>query len=345
MISRPSRTLSESRDPSKLWLDKNEVHDNKIHKFVIEHIATCPQRTFSSYPDLSETYRLLSRRLNLPIDHLYIGNGSDAIIKAVFENFVKEKGSIFLRSPTFAMYEVYSNFFHASKVDFLYKFDPDAFCFNWNYESFELSIPKVMPSVIFLANPDSPTGSYFSEKYLFHLIELASKAGSIVCIDAVYDDFTPNPLNFSKILEHFNNVIIIYSASKSWGLAGVRLGFALGSSDLIKKLHRSRPMYEIGSLQAYIFNKVLKEPKLVASVIKKVLNNKRKVEQAIKSSSIEMVETVGNFIIFEDNLEICEALKHTCVIRRGWSAGPMKNLARISISSEMNCDLVTKIFK
>ena len=70
MINRPSRTLKENRDPSKFWLDKNEVHDNKIHQFLIDHVTNCPQRTFSSYPDLSETYRLLERQLNLPIDQL-----------------------------------------------------------------------------------------------------------------------------------------------------------------------------------------------------------------------------------------------------------------------------------
>ena len=177
MIFRPPRVNSEFRDPKKMWLDKNEVHDNKIHEFIIEQIASCPQRTFSSYPDLSETYRLLERKLNLPIDQLYIGNGSDAIIKAVFENFVKENSRIFLRSPTFAMYDVYSYFFQASKVDFFYNFDPDLFRFTWNSELFESSISKEKPAVIFIANPDSPTGTYFSEKYLFHLIELAHKAG------------------------------------------------------------------------------------------------------------------------------------------------------------------------
>ena len=70
--------------------------------------------------------------------------------------------------------------------------------------------------------------------------------------------------------------------SKSWGLAGI-IWILLGSPELIARLHTSRPMYEIGNLQAYIFNHILKEEKLIKSIINKVLSNKYKIEKSIKT--------------------------------------------------------------
>ena len=98
MIKRPSRNVSEYRDPTKSWLDKNEVHDKNISQFVTKIIAKCPGTVFSSYPDLNQSYKKLSDFLGLPIECLYIGNGSDAIIKSVFENLVGYNETIFLRS-------------------------------------------------------------------------------------------------------------------------------------------------------------------------------------------------------------------------------------------------------
>ncbi len=60
MVTRPSRQQSEFRDPVKCWLDKNEVHNDQLHEFLLEQISLCPSRTFSSYPDLNKTYTLLS---------------------------------------------------------------------------------------------------------------------------------------------------------------------------------------------------------------------------------------------------------------------------------------------
>ena len=61
MIERPSRKISEYRDFTKSWLDKNEVHDNDLHEFLVEQINLSEQRLFSSYPDLSMTYKMLSK--------------------------------------------------------------------------------------------------------------------------------------------------------------------------------------------------------------------------------------------------------------------------------------------
>ena len=76
-------------------IDKNEVHDNDLHEFLVEQINLSEQRLFSSYPDLSMTYKMLSENLTVPIDNLFIANGSDAIIKAIFENFLRNGDKVF----------------------------------------------------------------------------------------------------------------------------------------------------------------------------------------------------------------------------------------------------------
>ena len=342
MIERPSRKISEYRDFAKGWLDKNEVHDNELHRFLIEQINLSGERLFSAYPDLSLTYKMLAAYLNTPIDHLFIANGSDAIIKSVFENFLDKGDKIFLRSPTFAMYEVYGSYFNSSISRFEYNFQHSENKFNWDKSSFEKSIIEIKPKLIFVANPDSPTGHYFKEEYLCHLLDLAKRVGAVVCLDAVYDHFSPEPLDYNKLIEDFKNLIIIYSASKSWGLAGARLGYSISSSVLNHKLHLSRPMYEIGNLQAFLFEKALANKSLFNDMIKKVLLNKMKLESYFKNSNLKLVNTVGNFIIFEELKELNKTLEKKIIIRSNWNSGPMKGLSRMSIGSEMDLDFLLK---
>ena len=345
MIKRPSRQISEFREPSKNWLDKNEVHNIELHEFLVQQISSCPTRTFSSYPDLNKSYKLLSDFLSVPIDQLYIGNGSDAIIKSVFENFVTTSDAIFFRTPTFAMYEIYSVYFQASAINFSYQFDIYSYDFSWDYELFETSILRKKPAIIFLANPDSPTGSYFSEDYMVRLLLIAKKVQSIVCIDAVYDSFAPTPLDYRRLSKEFDNFIIIYSASKSWGLAGIRLGFSIAAPKLNYKLHRSRPMYKIGSLQSFIFDQILQNEDMRKSTIAKVCSNKQKIETGIRETKTKVVDTVGNFILFEDHPFVSQSLSSTSVIRNAWDSGPMKGLARISVSADMDCQSIIETFE
>lgn len=340
MIERPSRKISEYRDFTKSWLDKNEVHDNDLHKFLVEQINLSGQRLFSSYPDLGMTYKMLSENLTIPIDNLFIANGSDAIIKAIFENFLCNGDNVFLRTPTFAMYEVYCSFFNASTLKFEYNFVNAENKFNWDKDTFEKSIIEIKPKLIFLANPDSPTGSYFNEEYLCHIISLANRVGAIVCLDAVYDHFSPDPLDYRKLIESFKNLIIIYSASKSWGLAGVRIGYSTSSLELSKKLHLSRPMYEIGNLQAFIFEKALQNKTLFNGMIKKVLSNKTRIENYFQKANLRIVKTTGNFIIFEELKELNKIIEEKIIIRSNWSSGPMKGLSRMSIGSEMDFEFL-----
>ena len=342
MIERPSRKISEYRDFTKSWLDKNEVHDNDLHEFLVEQINSSGQRLFSSYPDLGMTYKMLSENLTTPIDNLFIANGSDAIIKAIFENFLCNGDKVFLRNPTFAMYEVYSSFFNVSTTRFEYKFIDSENKFNWDKDFFEKSVIEIKPKLIFLANPDSPTGSYFNEDYLCHLLSLANRVGAVVCLDAVYDHFSPYPLDYRKLIGSFKNLIIIYSASKSWGLAGVRVGYSIASSELSKKLHLSRPMYEIGNLQAFIFEKALQNKSLFDGIIKKVLSNKTVIENYFQKSNLRVVNTTGNFIIFEELKELNKIMEEKIIIRSNWNSGPMKGLSRMSIGSEMDFEFLDR---
>ena len=81
-----------------------------------------------------------------------------------------------------------------------------------------------------------------------------------------------------------------------------------------------------------------------ASILK-VLSNKETIKKGIKKSTIKLVETVGNFVIFEDKVELIKELSKKNIIRNNWKAGPMKGLARMSISADMDLDGICNIFK
>jgi histidinol-phosphate aminotransferase len=336
-MERASRKISEYRNPELDWLDKNESFDSKVEGLVKQIIADAPAKLFSAYPNLESLYSCLAEYLGVDIDNLYLGNGSEALIKAVFEIGVLGNKKVLKRTPSFAMYDVYSEIFGAYVINENYYWDESLDSFSFSAEQFLSSITEHRPAIIFIANPDSPTGNVLSEVALHTILEAAQISGSLVCIDAVYDEFQDVRLNYHAILNRYQNVVILYSASKCWGLAGVRLGYALAAPNLIKKLHGCRPMYEIGNLQACIFEGVLQNLDVFYESVEKIRSNKNVLTRTLVDAGYTVASNVGgNFINFRSTARLSKNLSKVCTYRDAWIQLPMNGWTRLSVSADMD---------
>ena len=113
---------SNNRNPKKLWLDKNENNDTflkNIHSNVLKKVKLLD---ISAYPDLSETYRNLSKFLKVNINKIFLTAGSDIAIKSVFEAFVSPGNKVLTTNPTYAMYSVYCKIFKAKNISINYEY-------------------------------------------------------------------------------------------------------------------------------------------------------------------------------------------------------------------------------
>ena len=268
-LERPNWLKSNPRNPKKIWIDKNELI-NEYFLSVFDKIQKKLNKTnYSTYPDLSKLYLLFSKKIKFPPDQIFFTNGSDDGIKHIFQIFGLNK-KVLIINPTFAMYEVYSKIF-ASKY---YRVDYQR---SKNGPYLDLSsitnvIKKNKPNLFCLANPNSPTGTTFSIEEIIKILKVSKKQNTLVLIDEAY--YPLSKVTSINLIKNFDNLIIVRSFSKSYGLAGLRLGYILSSKFIINELHSIKGMYELGNYSASFLIEILRQKLNLNKVLNKVRKEK-----------------------------------------------------------------------
>src|SRR3990167_9466969 len=208
-----------------LLLDKNENMDSTYIALMQSVIADSCLSLVNQYPDCSLLYRKLAKNLQVSPDALLLGAGSDGIIRYVFEAFISPGDRVVITEPSFAMYAVYSQIYGAQsyKVGYI-KNDCGL---GLDMDCLLQTIHDKQPKIVFLPNPDSPTGTILSEDQIIQILKTAAEVDAFVLIDEAYypfSDYTVLPL-----LQTFSNLIVARTFSKAWGLAGARVGYAVAN--------------------------------------------------------------------------------------------------------------------
>lgn len=220
-----STARDEYQGPIGVFLDANESPWNT---------------PYNRYPDPRQLAikESLSKIKGINVENIFIGNGSDEAIDLVFRVFCEPRlDNVVAITPTYGMYRV-----AAATNDVQYRtlrLDSD-FCFQTDDL---LSLTDHHTKVIFLCSPNNPSGNSFSEAQLCEIIE---RFDGMVVVDEAYIDFSDERSLVEK-LDRYPNLIILQTLSKGWGLAGLRLGLAFASSEVISIFSRVKYPYNIGS--------------------------------------------------------------------------------------------------
>lgn len=251
---------------------------------------------YNRYPDNKhpELIALISNYKKLNKDELVLCNGTDELIDFVIRVFCEPgKDKIITLNPTYGMYEVSAKINNVNLV----KVDLD--------HNFQIDIEKVksqfddLTKIIFITNPNNPTGNCFNEDSIIEIIE---SFNGIVFIDEAYIDYSNNSL-ISKV-KMYQNLIISQTFSKALGLAGIRLGVGYSNSNLISYLKKVKPPYNINLLtekkaienisSTYLDNLQIKETILERNKLEKKLENLPFVKKVYPSDSNFLLVKVAN---------------------------------------------------
>ncbi len=333
IVNRPSWKKNQIRDYKKWWLDKNENIDDYLSDKISSIIRKLPPYSIFGYPDLNFIYEKFSKIFNVKKENLLICNGSDGGIRATFDCFVKKSDKVLIPEPTFAMYNVYSNLFKSKLLSFKYSLINGNFVFD--IEKFLLIIKKKKPKLICLANPDSPSGTVLHVKEIIKIIKAAKKIRCIVLVDEAYYPFSN--ITLKNKINSFNNLVIVRSLSKSWALAGLRVGYIMSNKKIIHYITSAKPMYEIGGLQTYILSKLLQKNyhlNVKKSVRDLNLSKKKFILFLEKIKKIKYIDTNSNFIhikLGKNRKKIINEIKKFAYIRDN-QAKILKDYSRITIT-------------
>ena len=268
-----------------------------------------------SYPDFHSTELLssLQKYTGLSKSNLLVGNGAIEIIYNFSFAFLSKKTKVLISIPTFQEYEVAAKL-NNCKISYFKTMD-----LSQNIDLFISQIPQ--NGCVFICNPNNPTGKLLSKIQLLTIIKAAKKLSSIIFIDECFIELVPK-LNESIILyvKKYDNLFVLRSLTKSFGLPGIRIGYAIASKQMIKILQNIKIPWSVNSI-AQVAAKTALENKshLTKSelVIKKefiYLKN-----EISKINGFQCYDSFTNFILIKTKYDSTKLqqklLKHKILIR------------------------------
>jgi histidinol-phosphate aminotransferase len=298
-----------------------------------------PSDSLHRYPDpyQRKLRAAVGKLRGLDPDQVFTGNGSDEAIDLIIRLFCEAgKHRILCTPPTYGMYKVSARI-HDIEVDDA-PLHPD---FGLNPTAI---INAISPQtrVLFLCSPNNPTGNQMSEA---DLVYICTHAPCIVVIDEAYIDFAPSQ-SMTKALAEFPNLIVLQTLSKSFGLAGIRLGIALASKEIIAYFDKIKAPYNVNSLTAKVALSALLQPEIMQAKVQETLQERDYVTKRLELLKQQLVDSPialgtifpsqANFVLFQIDqaLRIQQTLaEQKVILRYRGNELHCENSLRLSIGS------------
>ena len=202
-------------------------------------------------PLQTELKTLVSRVKNIGKDRIFLGNGSDEAIDILYRTFcIPGVDNAVAIDPTYGMYEVCADI---NDVEYRKVLLDENFQFK---ASDLLAKADDKTKLIFLCSPNNPTGNNLCKKEIETVLQ---EFGGIVVIDEAYIDFS-DEVSFTTMLDKYPNMVVLQTFSKAWGCAGIRLGMAFASEEIISVFNKVKYPYNVNHLtQTEAINMIGKE--------------------------------------------------------------------------------------
>jgi histidinol-phosphate aminotransferase len=310
-------------------MDRNE----RLVPFSQSDVAAM-QKIFSSkllnrYPNPVPLYERLSRKLKIPRGRITLTNGSDAAIRMLFQAHLAKGDKVILPEPSYAMYSIYTRIFRGRPLPV-----PYGRGFSLDVERV-LALMKFRPRILVIANPDQPTGAVLPAAALRRLARETRRRNILFIIDEAYYPFCPQT-SIPMTLEH-DNVAVTRTFSKAYGLAGLRLGYAVAHPRIIKSLSQIRGAHEVNAAAISLGCYVLDHPHLYKDYLVKIEEGKRLLKASAVSLGLGFPACPTNFqlIAFPDldsTTGIVERLKLKGILVKGGFKNPaIQNCIRVTL--------------
>ena len=336
------RTRTSISRINKIRLDKNEKSDEHSKIFFNSVIKKIKHFHLTAYPETEKIYNLLSKKLRIDKKSILITYGSDGGIKTCFDFLTKESDKIIYFEPTFAMVSIYSQVKQLTPI--IFKYDKN---FYIDLEKVKKKIIKENIKLLIFANPNSPTGNCFKNSEIHEILKTCREQNTYVIIDEAYYGFSKT--SFINYINKFKNLIVLRTFSKSYGLAGLRVGYLVANKYLCQNIFKIKPMYEMTSLTSVFVEEILKNKNIEKNYIDNIINNKNNFINFLKKNKIKYIDTQANFIHVEINKNknnfVKLLKKNKILINDKKIINGLEKFIRISIGSKNQMKKLYILFK
>ena len=305
----------------------------------------------SKYPDSkSKDLRLnISKKFNCDFKKIICGAGSDEIIQIICQLFLKPRDEVIVPQFSFLMYRIYSKTVGANVV----------YAKEKNYK---ISVSEVIKKVskktkiVFLANPNNPTGTYLEKSELLKLRKKL-RGNILLVVDDAYVEYMKSK-NYTpglKLFKNSNNVIVLRTFSKIYGLASLRIGWGYGPKKIIEAMSRIKPPFNINSAAQLAAVAALHDKSFINKSVKHNFFWANKLKKILNNFNITTNEVTANFLLLNFNKckysanYVQKKLENKGIILRGMQSYKIKNALRLTIGNNLENKLflksINRIFK
>jgi threonine-phosphate decarboxylase len=253
---------------------------------------------FSVYPDpnSSKLRDDLQKYTGIKKNQIIVGNGATEIIYNFCKVFLHKNSNVLIPIPTFGEYEAASRLSN-SRITFFKTM-------NLNKNISELHDLITKTNCIFVCNPNNPTGILTSKNNLLKILESAYNKSAFMFLDECFIELVPD-LNESLVhyLKEFDNLFILRSLTKSFGLAGLRIGYGLGNKKVIDVLQRVKIPWNINGLAQMAASEALSKVTHLRETRKLIKKELKFLKDSIsKINSFTCYDSSTNFILIKSNM-------------------------------------------
>ena len=250
----------------------------------------------------------------------------------VFEVFITGKDKVITCSPSFAMYPVYCQMFGAKHYPLKLRVE------NYDYfNELKKKIKKVKPKLIALANPNQPIEVILNLKQITDICKIARTLKSLVIIDEAYYHF--NNITAKKLINKFDNLIVVRTFSKAFGLAGMRIGYTMANKKIIGFMMSIKPIYEINAFNIKLIRLLINNSNEMKKYTNAVKKGALKLKIYLEKIGIKMYGQYSNTVLFrlKNFLQVKKVIKY--LYKRKFIIRPMvidgdNRFLRVTIGSD-----------
>ncbi len=255
------------------------------------------------YPDTDslELAHAIARTYQLKVENIVCGVGSDELIDCILGSTLEEFDKVLIPYPSFSMYGQFTQLNSGTLIKVPLHKD-----FTYDIEAIKEAVCKEQPKVIFLCNPNNPTGCSFTKEEIKSILEVAE---GLVVVDEAYAEFCEKEISMIPYVNEYSNLIVLKTFSKAYALAGVRVGYGIACEQIINLINTVRPPYNVNIFSQAIGTWAIEHRDLFIENAKRIVDNRKMLEKGLKKLGLMPYPSDANFVWLTLPEGIYEALE------------------------------------
>ncbi|KIN12805.1 histidinol-phosphate aminotransferase [Halomonas sp. KHS3] len=298
-----------------------------LRDYATDHLRLYPDPTSAALREaLAETFQVASGQV-------FVGNGSDEVLAFAFQAFFRHGAPLDVPTITYSFYPVYANLYGVE----LRKHPLNK---QWEVDIDALGADTSRSGVIF-ANPNAPTGHAHSLATIEALLKRVTDR--VVLVDEAYVDFGAE--SAVALIDRYPNLLVTGTFSKSRSLAGLRLGYAVGSEELIDGLLRVKDSFNsfpVDSLASLVGIAALKDVEHFEACRERVITTRERTHRRLEALGFEVLPSKANFVLAQhpnhEGAQLFAGLRERGILVRHFNTSDLNNFLRITIGTDDEMD-------